>query len=99
MDYMEIPDYIYFGALIAGVLAVCAVGFVLSISLHKLFKLFRRSNPVSRRTIQIEHICRVYEAAKDGIFTADMKAALDGLQELRNIACEQTVLNDKYSSQ
>ena len=38
--------------------------------------------------IRIDHISRQYETAKDGVYKSDMKAALDGLQEIRNIACE-----------
>ncbi|SKD10074.1 hypothetical protein SAMN05660461_5974 [Chitinophaga ginsengisegetis] len=98
MDYIEIPDYISIGVLLIAVLAVCLVGFLLSISVHKIYLLFKKPKPESRIAIQIDHISRIYEAAKDGIYKKDMKAALDGLQELRNIACEQTVLNEKYSS-
>lgn len=36
----------------------------------------------------VDHISRIYEAAKDGVYKGDMKPALDGLQEIRNIACE-----------
>ncbi|MDR6565489.1 hypothetical protein [Chitinophaga ginsengisegetis] len=95
MDYVEIPDYITLGVLTIAVVAVCFVGFAISISINTLYNRFRK--PPKRRytLLQIDHISRVYEAAKDGIYRTDMKAALDGLQELRNIACEQTVLNDK----
>lgn len=46
----------------------------------------------------IDHIGRIYEQTKDAVFalpvaptgaaSPEMKIALDGLQELRNIACE-----------
>jgi hypothetical protein len=47
--------------------------------------------------IQIGHIGRIYEAAKDAVIRKDLKPALDGLQELRNTSCELLkVIYDTY---
>lgn len=92
---MEIPDYLAVGLLVMAVLVVCLLGFVLSISIQKVYNLFKKPKHESRKAIEIDHISRIYEAAKDGIYREDMKAALDGLQELRNIACEQIVINSQ----
>lgn len=98
MDYIEIPDYIAFLTIAIAVLVVSAIGFLLSITAHRIYMLFQKPKRQSRHYLQIEHISRVYNGAKTGVYQGDMKAALDGLQELRNIACEQAVLNDSLSN-
>ncbi len=93
MEYFDFSDILNAALLIVTVLVICLGGFVLSISAHKILSRFKKPKPQSREHILIEHISRVYESAKDGVYGGDMKSALDGLQELRNIACEQIVLN------
>lgn len=90
---MEINDIVLLLLLIASVLAVCFVGYALSISIHKFYTRIHKSRGHIQRELDIDHISRVYEIAKDGVYRGDMKASLDGLQELRNIACAHVAIN------
>lgn len=41
-----------------------------------------------QHSLHINHISKIYEESKKGVYAADMKAVLNGLQELRNICCD-----------